>query len=405
MFKYIGSSLKRFLPYFIIFASILFACGLIYLASEESVILEYHTTIENVDYAYVNGNPYGGLMYFAIPTFILVAIAPLIANAYRYSLKSVDFYYQNGKGNKAIRFTNNIVMLLMILIIFSVIYFTSYFFLFIKQIPFVGRVEMLDYVTIIHVVFNYGFVVLAHPLLLSAIVITYFISYLFVTRSNNLINSMITLVFGHLILGLVVMMPLYYYDTALSHFDVENFSTLTGSYLIGARGISPLSFTLLIDRFFNPLINTSYSLANFKIESFQDVVSLVIVVISHLLMISLFVFSFIMFICEKESSGEFAGKAKGRDLSQEIIFHAGFVISSIGMSLLSGLLGTQIFTILFIVANTLILTALYFALSGLLRRRFRFKLHEWLIFVGLSQVYFISSLILFVLSLVGDKLP
>lgn len=384
MFKYIGSTLKRFIPFFIISAVILFSLGLIFVASSSSFVTSYK--YEGMDIVYQN-RPNGGLLFLLIPAFLLTCVAPLIANSYRNSLKSADFYYQTGKGNKSVRFVHNLSILGVLLIIFSGVFFLTYFFLLIKQLPTMNYHWEDEYMIEDGIIFNYLFVFLAYFPSILALIITYFISYLFVTRSNNFVNSLITLVLGHAALGLLIMLPIYVYDPNASNlgwYFIEN-----GSYL-GLKSASPLSYLFMINRFFNPLINGS--MFNFFIfDNEKSIIEFVLSIISHLAMIGVALYGLVMFIVEKESSGEFAGKAPGRGVLQEIIFHTGYMCLGIGFASLINLTGFQLFSLMYAVATFMVIAAVYFALSGLLRRTFKFKWYEWIIYAGLSQLPLIVS--------------
>ncbi len=399
MRSYIKNTLKRFLPFYIVFAAILFSMALMYLSSEDSVYFSYIYC--NVDECneFLTRTPYSGLLILLIPTFFLVCIAPLIANYYRYSLRSVDLYYQTGKGNKTIRYVHNLVLLSMILIIFTGIYAFTMLFIFIKQIPYAGMIIEDTYYREVYIFSNYQYYALAYIPSILSIIVTYFISYFFVTRSNNFINSLITLVGGHLIIGFSLLLPYVFYNGCVGPIN-ENITINLSSYYMGLKSFSPFSYMIFINNIFNPLIIGS-NIKMFEFGNLDAILAFIHFIIGLVLMFALTALGIVYFILEKESSGEYAGKPVGRDKLQEIIFHSTFIIGSFELLIVmnQGILG--IFNSIFSFATCISLTAVYFALSGLIRRRFKWNWKEWTIFGSLSASTFLLSLALLILNTVG----
>ena len=409
MKKYIGQTLRRFLPFFIITGAILLGMALIFLGSEDSSYQYYLTTktithpitgeiTTLVEKTNMMGAPNSGLLFLLIPVFIISALAPILANHYRFSLRSVDLFYQTGKGNKAIRYVNNLTILSMIIAIFSATYLLTMLVLVIKQAPLANQVieeyfyeEQGVRVSYIreYVIFNYGFYVIALLLSIIFIILNYAISYFFVTRSNNLVNSMILVVFGHVALGLIIMLPFWLYNAYVQPF--ENSPFLYTEYYSGLKSLSPISLMIHIYKVMNPLITGGDPYKIFYVGNKHAIIDLIIAIISFVGCLGMSLLGIVKFFSEKESSGEFAGKPVGRDAFQEIIFHTGFATMAVGSALLYSGGVFAIFNVIYDIAIFLVLTAVYFALTGLLRRKFRWKLHEWFLFGGLSSINLILS--------------
>ena len=396
MKKYIGQTLRRFLPFFIITGALLLGMALMYVGNETSVYISYVNYFEGEPYSYITTRPYSGLLYLLIPVFIITTLAPLIANYYRYSLKSVDLFYQTGKGNKTIRYVDNLTILIMIIAIFSVAFIGTCLFMMLQQIPFIGKVEQQDNMIVQYVFFNYYWYPLAYLGSVIFIIVDYAISYFFVTRSNNFVNSLIILIAGHLVLGLTLMMPDWIYESFVA--GIYNVARLNTSFMGGLKSFSPISLMILINNVFNPLIigDTPYT---FIPVGKSQIVCLILFIIGLVGCLAVAALGIVKFITEKESSGEFAGKPVGRDVFQEIIFHAGFVICAIGSALISnvGILG--VFGIVYAFSSFIMTTAVYFALTGLLRRRFRWNWKEWVLFGGLSSINLFISIALAIVNL------
>lgn len=120
MKTYIRLFILRYLPLFIIVGVISFTSLLtivlgqygVYRVAIQSYGGQYNTTI------LYNTNATTILLIF-LPLLAICAIAPLFVNTYRYSIKSVDTYYQVKDGEKTIRYINNLVTIIMIIAIYT----------------------------------------------------------------------------------------------------------------------------------------------------------------------------------------------------------------------------------------------------------------------------------------------
>ena len=119
---------------------------------------------------------------------------------------------------------------------------------------------------------------------------------------------------------------------------------------------------ILINYLLNPLIigDTPY---HFELSSGQEIMCFVVALIGFIGCLALTALGIVKFINEKESSGEYAGKAVGRDVFQEIIFHTGFVVVAINLALVSSESILGVFSVFYSISQFLITIAIYFALS------------------------------------------
>ncbi len=391
MRKYVINTIKRYIPFFAVSAAVLFSLFL----SVSMALTSYYYKPEGLSY-YVN-TPYSGLLIYFIPLVLLSIITPIFANSYRYSLKSVDLFYQTGKGDKSIRFANNAVLWIGTLIVYTVMIMFSFIILLLKQIPLGGQTIVDQYGSeYTYIIFNFGFYILAYLLLVIFCTLNYFISYFLVTRSNYVWNSLVTLFFGEVLLIVGVMTPIWYSLVIVNRFTY--FNLYNANVLFGTRCMSIVCPVAWIAHIFEPLIIGSE--IEFIIAP-TTVASLVLAIVFLVLFIALSIVCMLFFFKEKESSGELAGKAMGRDKLQTIIFHTGFGVAALWLGMAGSLLSSySIFNYFGILSSFATFGALYYVFSSLQRKNFKFNKKQWALYLSIMGIYVISTIINIVLSFI-----
>lgn len=392
MKKYFLYSLKRYIPFYIICFAI---CLSTFVTTVASIAIE-NTHVETLEgyvlyYGSISGSG-GAISLIVVPAIILFvfsAIVPFIANSYRYSLRSADVFNQIGSNKNKIRMVNNLILLGALVLSFTVAFVFSVIVLILKEIPnyidgsvkyenFLIGEEVYRRVTE-PIFYKIIYFLPVYFCLLIAGILNYFVSYFLITRANNVLNSIILLVLGEAILVLTFMTPVYY--SMLIYYLTNNEALFSNAYdlgfLLGAKNASYISAVSLICYTFDGLINGGSSVLfdTFKEIEPNQIMPLIIMIISVLSFTAVGTLGIIYFLKEKESSGELAGKPIGRDKFQNIIFHVGaFLVASWYMTLSSSMLSLSSLTGLSLISfipAVVTCAALYYVFYSLLRRNFR----------------------------------
>ena len=394
MKKFIIYTLKRFVPLYAVTFAICFSTFLTYFSGIPNTYDVY--TGENY-YAYYANSLFGigrssGLLLVAILFAILTTILPVFANTYRTSIKGADIFYQVGKGKKSIRFVNNLVLLIAVIISFTVAFMFGIGVLALRQLPNIGREpEVLSENFIrYYSLYNFAYYIPAYLFILNVGIVNYFISYFLVTRANNTLNSIIMLVLGEIILGVGLMTPIWY-STLLIQSGNPDFSVpysaitlpVTQTWgIVGPIAWIQMAFDGLITGA-NSGISTYLPSANYQSD---EVFSIVLSIIGLVGFIGMGLLGVYYFLNEEESSGELCGKPQGRGAMQIIIFHIGFGIICLWSTALSAITATSgiwaTVGIISVISQTTICGAIYFVFTGLIRRNFKLNLKEFFILIS-----------------------
>lgn len=396
---YIKNLIKKYIPFYAVSFAIVISMFLIFVSVAPNFYSEH--IIE--DMSYVDGKPFSALLFFIIPLAFLTTIAPFFANSYRYSIKSVDVFYQTGKGDRKIRLANNLTLLVSILIIYTAAFIIIMSLLMIKQLPMAGKdivvSESSDSKVIRHYfAYNFGYYFLAYFLALIFSSANYFISYFFITRSNNLLNSMITLVLGQALLSTLFMTPFWYVALVKTIFGAN--SLYQPLYLPGTRAPSIIGPYALLQNIFEGLIvEGKVNIINISLNGYGSIPYSLTLSIISLSIFALFAgFSIYTFIKEKESSGELAGKAYGRDKSQLIIFHVAAGLIALWQGVSSGLGSFLAISIISAISSFVMYCVFYYVFYGLIRRDFRLKKKDVITLLSISSIYIVSYAFIAIIS-------
>ena len=422
MKKYLIFSLKRYIPLFVVsFAVCFFGFVTVFGAS-----IPTQVTIT----VYTGEGPYyvstllgslsisSGILAMMIPVTIFTMLLPFFANSYRYSMQSADTFYQIGKNKKSIRWINNLLLLSSFIVIFTVAFLLGVIILFCRQIPNIGRPDEVgevaeNYQRITHYLFfNFAYYVPVYFIIVIYAILNYAISYFFVTRANNLVDSIILLILGEFILAIGIMTPIWFAMICESIATSMSSTFINETILLGTRTscfVSPIAWIIY---FFDGLITGEGSLFVEQMDGLildgPAVFGLVMSVICIVVYLAVAGFGIYKFLAEKESSGELAGKPVGRDKFQYIIFHMAFGLIGLWIGSLQSLIGgtlsvltNQVFYIVLYISEMGFFGAAYYVLFGLLRRNFRMNKKELFLFIGIVLVDFVIGITLLISSIVN----
>lgn len=384
MKKYIIYTIKRYIPFCCITIAVCMSMFLLTVNTVPTTHTVYNNGMSIYGLFGLEDYLFSGSIVFVIPVVVFSTILPFFANSYRYSMESADTFYQIGKGKKSIRFVNNLTLLGVFLASFTAAYFFALMVIFFKQLPNFGKAPeaLIDeasgaqYGVKYFLVYNFGFYVVIYLLFVLIGICQFFISYFLVTRANNFINSLIMLVLGHVVLTALFMTPFWYAEIVKDVLGRYEPSIVNVNFMPVSRTgtvISPIMWTILV---FDGLITSGHSqiLDVFSNFSTNDTMSLILAIVSLLEFFGATAIGVIFFLKEPESSGEFAGKAPGRDRLQMIIFHLGFGVislwSGVGSGLVSGV-ALSFLSISLVISDLLFTGAIYYVFSGLIRRNFK----------------------------------
>ena len=200
------------------------------------------------------------------------------------------------------------------------------------------------------------------------------------------------------------MTPIWYSQIILNYIgSVDgNYITLTSNFLGGTQTasiVSPIAWTYYL---FNGRI-TGYSDALdstwFMNMDAADNLSFALSIVCTLVFIAAGILGFLYFLKEDESSGEYAGKAPGRDIFQIIIFHIGFGLIGLWTGVTNSIGGViqTLIGVVAVISQTIIFGAIYFVFIGLLRRNFKINKKELLIMIFSCATNFMLGIILTVI--------
>ena len=385
MKSYIKFLLKKYLPFYVVLFAVCISFFFTFLTTDNNVY--YH----HIETDYYIQQPSSLLLAFIIPLAIVSIFAPIFANTYRYSIKSVDVFYQTGKGSRQVRIMNNITLLVMILISYTAAFLIAMAIMFFKQLPNAGRVVVQDEFETRYVMFNFGYYLLAYLLAVIVCVVNYFISYFLITRANNPFNSILCLVLGHLILSVLLYTPVWYISIIQSLFKFGS-SVYNMNILILSRVPSIIGPIALIANLFETLIVSGQPLE--LVITADDISSIVLTVVSMVIFFAVGGFAIYRFFKEKESSGELAGKPEGRDKFQMIIYHTGAGLIGFWYGIANGFISSLLLVnVLTTVSSFIMFCALYYVFYGVIRRNFKLKKKDFAILIPVASIYIVSAVL------------
>lgn len=354
MKRYLKLSIIRKLPLYVVLSVLLLTVAFSNATSVEFEVDRYF------DYTPSPDSAISGLIIFFV---LIMTILPFFSMNYRYSLARSDLYRQVAFKDNKIRIGEHLASLIILSISFT--------------IAFIALVSVLMFRNYGPVTRNPAFYLYYQwyiPLYFAVLLIgagQYFISYLFISRGNTFINSLLMLVTGTIFLNFFVCVFASYISSEIS----------TGSYY--AFGPTFIGYSYYLTRIFGDLIcDNCVHMFDASMYSDESAVHAIIAFFSLLIQFAaVTTLGIIALIKEKDPSSEYAGKPDSDKPYQEIVFHAGFavlglVIGTLMMeSLLSLIYGFLYFTT-YVVA--------YYTLYGLLHRNFKLKGRQAAVLFGIA---------------------
>ena len=389
MKNYIKFLLKKYLPFYVVLFAVCISFFFTFLTTDNNV---YYRPIEA---EYYLSTPSSYLLVFIIPLALVSIFAPIFANSYRYSIKSVDVFYQTGKGSKQVRIINNLTLLVAIIVSYTAAFIIAMMVMIFKQLSNAGTIISEGGMERRYVMFNFGYYFLAYLLAVIVCVVNYFISYFLITRGNNPINSLLCLFLGHLLLSTLLMTPIWYASIINALFkDHKEFYFL--DILPGTRIPSIIAPIALIANLFESLIISGEPLE--LVLTQDDIFSLVLSIVCVILFFAVGGFAIYRFFKEKESSGELAGKPEGRDKFQMIIYHTGAGLLGFWYGIANGLISNLLLVnVLTTISSFVMFCALYYVFYGVIRRNFKLKKKDFAILIPIASVYIFSAVLYHIL--------
>lgn len=355
MFRYLLISLKRKLPLFIItfiiFAHMAFVL-LINVDFFETYFQDYYG-----DYHFQSG-PSTNLIGYIILFMVFMLFLPLFSMNYRYSLTKSDLFRQAPYKKNAIRYAEHLTTLGIVVFSFTLGFFFIMFGTMIMSVFTKVPEGYEDIYKLVH--FHFGYYPLAFLVILVMGVLQYFISYLFVSRSNNLLNSIIMLILGELILLLLFYQPMRFFQSFY--------------YLHQSTFVLPI---ITYQEVFEGLITYGKPGIVLTTNNVHATTHLVLYILEHVVYVALGVLGIVAFVVEKDPSSEYAGKAKTNRPYQDIIYHLGaFIVASFMCGLTQSLLYFSISYVFFL--------ASYYTFFGILNRNFIPKVKDIILLVSVA---------------------
>lgn len=322
-------------------------------------------------------NEFNGINDFTIPFLsavcIITFVLPLFGMNYRYSLTKSDIYRQVALKDRAIRIADNLIMLGVLLLSFTLTFWFLSYIIYAKDSMNNG------------LAYKYAYLVPEFFFSFLGIIGTYAISYFIISISNTLIGSIIMLVcfnflvpcvlsmIGQMISGLYYSMHEYTVPFIFPHFVAAD---LFGSEMVGEEYSYIKSLFLGYEGSGYPIIGANAGLFSF--------ISMCIIYIgvASLGIVKLFV--------GRDPSAEWAGKPASKTPLQNIIYHCSFaaILSFFGVVLV------DTFPLISFIVIILIL-CLYYALFGLLKMNFKMNIKEFATMGGVVLGALLMGLIVY----------
>ena len=387
MNKYVIRAIKKYIPIFAILLLMVSSLFLLDVNLNSGSFFRENTTVIIKSF-----EPVEKCLMYILPLLIVSAFAPFFANSYRYSLKKADFYLQLGKSNKKIRYINNFVLYVGLIAIYTFIFSLFTLILFCKDTSNLAINGTNAAFGRTYFVPNYGIFYLIYIICLPISAGTYLFSYFLITRSNNLLNSIITFICGYIV---VIFLVLATFGYAV---EIENI-------VIGNLNLYKQPQVFLYGSFISPFYYISSSLGQYMLSEELRVfsklsdISIASLVINSAIFIFISIISTMAFIKEEESSGEYFGSTKGRGKLQDILFY----IASAFMMLWAGP-ASQLFAVnphnfdLFFFLFLPLAFIAFYILNSLKNRNFKITKNDLKVYLPIYSIFFVSFLTIFLIA-------
>ena len=384
MKSYIAHYIKVRLPLFIIIAALLFIVGIISIGDVDFII----DVMQGSNGYYVVEEPTNaGIFPITFAVCIIAMIMPLFNMSYRYSLAKTDMFRQVAQSKKKFRYIDHGISLAFILIAFTIAFAVLVISIAIKNQVQPIPVSTDGHSTYYKIYFHYWIYALVYLVIIAFIIGNYFISYLLVSRSNNVLNSIIILIMGQFFLASFCTLFSEMAKTDNTYFfqmPISNASASFAPFFVQTR------YTFWI---INGDSSFGYGLRQIFWVASTNETNLGLA-LSFIVFFGVALFGLFMFLFEKDPSGEWAGKPETGNIHQELFLHIS-----------TGSLMTFVFyqhlkywydgTVASLIASFATYAALYYTLLGLLKRNFKPKLSQILVMLGNTALVVIMGIIIF----------
>ena len=383
MKKYITLTLKRQIPLFVI-SLILFVFSFLMIVSSMKLGIYFNGAGSPMySIGYLSNSGENILNVLRTPLALLIPIAYISAygsNTYRYSLSASDTFNQVGFDKRKNRYVNNLTTLIVLLISFTIAYLFLVIVLLARFIP-VMNLEHLPETTKVPFVYNFWYLIPAYLLSIFLGTLNYFFGYFLTTRANTPFGSWIMIAFGYFISlswGLTLRyIFILYFDYSISILSSQALYSIQMSeywvsycLLDGITGASNINITL-----------------NTYPKSFEAIY--IILIISSILVA---IACILVFVFEKESSGEIAGKPERRDIFQPLIFHLCLSIFFFWSINLTHSLFTLVKSNFISYILLIIYAAIYYVLISVFRKDFKPRKEDFII-IGANIIFNLVGII------------
>ncbi len=394
--SYLKFLIKKYIPLIVIASALV----LIYVISTVSNAT-FHQTLYYDSYfgdyvSYYSSGPTTGILTFVIIFIVVMTFLPFFGMGYRYSLKSSDTYRQAPVKSKRIRWFDNLFLISVAAIIFTIGFFLMFAFLAIYyhnyELP---TSNSADYMYIKYNVY-FGYYFVSYLLILVFGLIQYGFSYLLISRGNTVYSSITMLILGEIVLGFFFIAPCYYISVTGARFDSSNnFSEmlLSASGNLTTSG-SFISVIYVLYQVCNSLISKGQMPTLFSTNNATNITELVFFIILLVIFVCLGVLGFVAMFLEKDPSGEFAGKPGSDKPYQEIIFHTGFVYIGLLCATFTTVSESLAIGLLSVVGGLAAYGAAYYIFYSLLYKNFRLPIRKYIPMFSIAGVTLVLSLII-----------
>ena len=377
---YVGYSIKNKLPLHIVVFSLFLIFTIVFVSQAsfiKSVPSNYYYSYDPVSYS-VEGGYIGLIVCF----FLIITFLPFFSVNYRYSVSKSDTFKQVATSDKTFRYIDHGLTLGITLASFSIVFLLMVMMLLVKNNAAVIPSDTA-HTRYYKIYYEYAPFLYMYVQCLLFGFMQYAISYFFISRSNNFVNSLIMLVFGEFFLAT--------FGCLISKMCNEDYFFLFGP-CANASFLFPMSY---IDCRFHYWIvdaNASFSDGLYRMTSSRFEEVYLYIVLSFVLFFSVALLGILAFFLEKDPSSEWAGKPETQKPYQEIIYHLSF--GTIGT-----LIGWYLFesfspgVIVFIPLYLVVYAVLYYTLYGLLRKNFKLKGYQVAIMIVNIAASFTISLL------------
>ena len=290
---------------------------------------------------------------------------------YRYSIAKSDTFRQAPFAQKRIRWMDQLSILIVTLIAFTIAFGTYVGVLafrnFTVHIP-QNVYNGYNYYIYSRIVLHYEYFI---PLYFMSIILgtlQYAISYLFVSRSNNVLNSTIVLICGEMFLGFY----LYILTSGFTEYDFYEIHATNQS-----SPVLPCSY--LVMRFQGSIVHGA-EFSFYKNYFHMRPEQWAFMIVGFVVFVLVAIVGILAFFLEKDPSSEWAGKSESPKPYQEIIYHLGF---GFGGAFLFYSFGSGSLTLVYVIGFVIFAT-LYYTLYGTLHRNFKLKPYQWGVLIGVT---------------------